>query len=247
MEMAPAIYGTHVSPVKTGGISYSFVMAVGLHLAGIVLLALAIRHWPAVRLPPPSVGMLELEVAQSAPRAPIPLQVPTLLEQAVTAIPAESRTCEPFPAPVPESRGPILPEPMVSAPAFGADAVCLPSPPPVGGGVSVALPAASPGRAVAAAGDSVGRGSPIALSDIKPRYPYSARTRGETGRVTVHIHVSSQGEVESVNVGESSGFASLDESAVAAARKARFKPAERDGKPVFSEMNLQFDFRLEDR
>jgi len=52
--------------------------------------------------------------------------------------------------------------------------------------------------------------------------------------------------VDSVSVEAGSGFPALDESALSAARKARFKPAEQDGKPVPSEMNLRFDFRLQD-
>jgi TonB family protein len=90
-------------------------------------------------------------------------------------------------------------------------------------------------------------GRPIALSEIVPRYPYGARMRGEAGRVTVHVRVSDKGVVESVEVVKGSGHPALDDSAVTATKKARFKPAEQDGKLIPSDMNLQFEFRLEER
>lgn len=90
-------------------------------------------------------------------------------------------------------------------------------------------------------------GRPVALSGIMPKYPYGARARGEAGQVTVAVRVNGKGAVESAVVVSSSGYPALDESAVAATKKARFKPAEKEGQPVPSNMNLKFEFRLEER
>ncbi len=65
--------------------------------------------------------------------------------------------------------------------------------------------------------------------------------------MTVQVRVSAKGAVDAAEVVSGSGHPVLDASAVAATKAARFKPAEQDGKPVSSGMNLQFEFRLEER
>ena len=111
--------------------------------------------------------------------------------------------------------------------------------------IRVPAPGASGMPAIPEARQGDGGGHPMALAEIRPYYPYSARTRGEEGKVTVHLRVTSGGSVDSVEIGRSSGFSVLDQSALAAARKARFKPAEHNGLPIAADMDLQFDFRLE--
>lgn len=229
---------------KPDGVSRAFILAVVLHAAGAIVLGLSIRYWPAV--PTPQPAHLELDLEASPP--PSSRQVapePPALAQALASVPAEVRTAEALPAPIPEVRGAPFPEPAVMmaqssdargivVPAIGREQPAAPA------GLSLPVRPA----AVFPPGDAGGH--PTALSEIQPHYPYAARTRGEEGKVTVHVQINGNGEVAMASIGESSGFPALDESALSAARKARFKPAERLGLPVPSEMNLRFDFRLQD-
>jgi len=79
---------------------------------------------------------------------------------------------------------------------------------------------------------------------IRPDYPKGARQRGEQGGVVLEIHVDADGAVSEAKVVVSSGFAELDEAAVKAAQKAKFRPAKSGGKPVASTARLKLDFKL---
>ena len=197
----------------------------------------AICYWPVARIRPVPAG-LELDVTESTP-APAPLAEPTGLEQALAVIPPELRSA---PAPgEPPARAPMVPDPRVEGPAQAARWV--PALPEIQG----RAPVTGGGGAVKVKAGPAKEGRPIALFEILPQYPYGARVRGESGRVTVQVVVNARGTVDAAQVVSGSGHPALDASAVAATKAARFKPAEQDGKPVSSGMNLQFEFRLEER
>jgi protein TonB len=230
-----------------GEMSRAAGLALALHLAGAMALVCAIRYWPAVTQAPPP-ARLELDLAAVPVPAPVQADLP-VLEQALAEAPAEARPLVMPAAAIPEARPAGIPEPAVMVTSVRGDlpsetfqmpredvsalvARPLPDHPPVAVGP-------------AATGEDQG-GRPVSLSGIQPHYPYAARVRGEAGKVTIHLRVTLQGEVESALVSRSSGHPALDESALSATRKARFKPAEKDGQAVSAEMDLQFDFRLED-
>jgi len=79
---------------------------------------------------------------------------------------------------------------------------------------------------------------------IRPDYPKGARQRGEQGEVTLEIDVDADGAVTRTKVVVSSGFAELDEAAVKAAQKAKFRPAKSGGRSVASTARLKLDFKL---
>jgi len=79
---------------------------------------------------------------------------------------------------------------------------------------------------------------------IRPDYPKGSRQRGEQGAVVLEIQVDAEGAVSGAKVVVSSGFAELDEAAVRAAQKAKFRPAEAGGKSVASVAKLKLDFKL---
>ncbi len=87
---------------------------------------------------------------------------------------------------------------------------------------------------------------PAPRRSIKPKYPEGARKRGEQGDVTLELDVNVHGVVIGVKVTGGCGFAELEQAAVAAARKALFRPAKRDKKPVASRARLTLTFRLKD-
>jgi len=81
--------------------------------------------------------------------------------------------------------------------------------------------------------------------DVRPAYPLGARLRGEEGVVVVRVTVSPSGRAEKIEVMKSSGFASLDGSAVDALKKARFI-AKNGGTINGGEVTLPFRFKLVD-
>jgi protein TonB len=81
-----------------------------------------------------------------------------------------------------------------------------------------------------------------AAQRVQPDYPASARAAHQSGAVTVELSINERGEVAAAQV--LSGPSLLRNAAVAAARRWRFKPATRDGKPVSSVSTVVFNFRL---
>lgn len=81
---------------------------------------------------------------------------------------------------------------------------------------------------------------------LRPVYPLGSRLRGEEGVVRLRITVSPKGQAREITVLQSSGYPALDEAAQSAARRARFAPATQNGKPVESQLPLNFRFRLTD-
>jgi TonB family protein len=80
--------------------------------------------------------------------------------------------------------------------------------------------------------------------EAEPDYPEDLREQGVHGSVTVRYTVSETGRVTDVSVTRSSGHAALDDSAVAAIRRFRYKPAQQDGKPRPFTLTKRFVFRL---
>jgi len=76
-----------------------------------------------------------------------------------------------------------------------------------------------------------------------PTYPLDAAMRNESGDVRLVIHVAADGLATGAEVVISSGWASLDQAAVAAVRKWRFHPALKDGHAVPFDMSFIFNFR----
>jgi protein TonB len=86
---------------------------------------------------------------------------------------------------------------------------------------------------------SLVRAEPI--SRVRPDYPSIARSTGQGGSVIVEVTISEKGDVVAARA--VSGPQMLRESATAAARRWKFKPATRDGKPVSGAMSIVFNFK----
>jgi periplasmic protein TonB len=78
-----------------------------------------------------------------------------------------------------------------------------------------------------------------------PIYPEEAARLGEEGAVVLLIHVSPQGVPSSIDIVESSGYDSLDQSARDAALTWHFLPAMKDGLPVPFDMPFRMVFHLD--
>ena len=75
-----------------------------------------------------------------------------------------------------------------------------------------------------------------------PKYPRVSRKRGERGRVLVRVFINRDGSSEKVEIEQSSGFDRLDQAAMDSARKCRFIPAKRNGKPVKTLATIPYTF-----
>lgn len=82
-------------------------------------------------------------------------------------------------------------------------------------------------------------------SNPRPAYPPSARRMGYEGTVVLTVQVSGAGAVTGVEIGRSSGFASLDQAAKAAVSQWRFIPARKNGQPVAAGVTVPIRFQLE--
>ncbi|MEJ5234131.1 MAG: TonB family protein, partial [Geminicoccaceae bacterium] len=103
-------------------------------------------------------------------------------------------------------------------------------------------------RGGSAAGDEGGGEppgfAPGSADNPLPRYPTVARRRGIEGTVTLEVKVSASGLAEQVVLARSSGSALLDEAALEAVRRWRFRPARRGGEAVPGVVTVPITFRL---
>jgi TonB family protein len=105
-------------------------------------------------------------------------------------------------------------------------------------------PAAQPGpsrRSAAAARTAL----PTVVSEERPVYTPAAMSAKIEGTVLMKVLVNADGSVGSVRVVKSlDAEHGLDDSAVAAAKRWRFRPGTREGKPVAVEVDLEMLFTL---
>ena len=84
------------------------------------------------------------------------------------------------------------------------------------------------------------------LSNPAPAYPDVARRLRQEGTVQLRVLVSPSGSASAVSIASSSGVASLDQAALRAVRRWRFKPAQRDGLAVAATVQVPIRFELHD-
>jgi protein TonB len=83
------------------------------------------------------------------------------------------------------------------------------------------------------------------LYNPPPDYPPRARRLGLEGEVLIRTRVLPSGESDQLVLKRSSGYALLDEAAMEAVRKWRFRPARRGDKQIISWVEIPVRFRLE--
>lgn len=80
-----------------------------------------------------------------------------------------------------------------------------------------------------------------------PSYPAISRRLGEEGKVILRVELDEAGRVDRVTVKTSSGYARIDEAALATVKRWRCNPARRDGVAVRAVAIQPFNFVLEGR
>lgn len=86
---------------------------------------------------------------------------------------------------------------------------------------------------------------PVVLSEVKPDYTPEAKKQGIQGIVELSVVVGDDGTVGEVKVTRSlDDKYGLDEQAVIAMKKWRFRPGTKDGKPVAVQVTVEMSFKL---
>jgi len=87
---------------------------------------------------------------------------------------------------------------------------------------------------------------PQLIQETTPVYPKEAKEEKITGKVIITALIDTNGDPVKVKISKSSGNKMLDESAVAAAKQNKYKPAMRDDKPVAVWVTYSVKFALDD-
>lgn len=231
-------------------------VAVSLLLHATVFASL-FAWWHAQGAPAPrglpdgfSVTFIELSDPSPAPAAP---QVP----QEMQAAPVEPQP-QIEPEPIVEPAVPVKPD-------VALEAKPEPRPEPRAALVKPAAPQQTASLAPTLA-TGTGQGAPKGLEKTNgqqtdeilvlnpryrdrprpPRYPDRARSLNQEGIVKVRIKLDHRGDPMDVAVLASSGYALLDHAALMAARKWRFEPEIRNGRPVIAFVEMPVEFVLTD-
>jgi len=85
----------------------------------------------------------------------------------------------------------------------------------------------------------------VPIEQVEAEYPKEAIEAGIEGTVTVRAWVRPNGEVGMVSVKTNSGNELLKEAAIEAAREWRFSTPRKNGKEVFSTVEIPFHFELD--
>ena len=160
----------------------------------------------------------------------------------------------PPPPPTPPVRRPITPErPLIAAAPTPAAAPFVAKPPPepvppepapVAVAAPVVAPPAPPPPAPAPP-RQLSASSVQYLEPLQVEYPRLSKRLGETGVVMLRIFIDEAGRVREAQVNRSSGHPRLDDAAMAAVQKARFKPPSENGQAVSGYAQVPVDFQLE--
>jgi periplasmic protein TonB len=216
--------------------------------------------------PPPPAP----EPVVTAPATPVPQPVAPEPEPVPPPPPepkSEPEPPKPKPEPLPEPELPPTPKPAVMTKPAPASKPATPQPAPPQkpapqppAKVATAKPAspapavptttkpATPSTPGVPSGVPGGTGQvtkqPFPTRNPKPDYPRRAKELGQQGVALVTVYISEFGRVDKVELKQSSGHALLDEAALEAAKKWRFRPAQLNKRAVPSKVEIPFRFEL---
>jgi TonB family protein len=88
-----------------------------------------------------------------------------------------------------------------------------------------------------------GVSAPVLLFKVEPEYSEEARKAKYQGTVLLYIEVDPNGHATNIRVQRSLGLG-LDEKAIEAVKKWKFRPGQKDGKPVTVAATIEVNFRL---
>ncbi|MBF0460771.1 MAG: energy transducer TonB [Magnetococcales bacterium] len=226
-----------------------FCLALLLHVVAIVVLT---ARTPVLGEPVHTALLVELIALPAPVPAAAQPAAPVSPPSAPPPVPQEVAVAPPPPVP-PSTRAAVPPPPSKKIPGPQPVKILRPRiPTPV---QAAARPApaisASPGLPDTAMPPL----TPVAIdqppdrqatyaNNPKPDYPPAARRLGYAGSVELTVAVTETGEVARVVIQRSSGFAVLDQAAMAAVSQWRFVPAQHNGQPIATTLTLPVRFQL---
>lgn len=230
----------------------SFVVAIGCHAVVLLGLKLPTQN----QTPPKEKVYLEVSLAasipptdrsletQATPAPPVPAEEPPP--------PTKAESVSPLPDPQP-LRLPDPPPPVISAatpdeestpPSTKPKITQQQSPPSSAEAFETSVPfpkqseqQPSPQMAAAKATNAASRyetiEKPYYLKRGKPEYPIEAKRLKQEGVVLLALFINERGRLDKIEVVQTSGSPLLDQAAIAAERRSRFRPAYR-GRHAFA-------------
>ena len=88
-----------------------------------------------------------------------------------------------------------------------------------------------------------GVSAPVLIHKVEPEYSEEARKAKYQGTVLLHVEIGPEGIATNIRVQRSLGLG-LDEKAIECVKQWKFKPGEKDGKPVTVAATIEVNFRL---
>jgi periplasmic protein TonB len=187
-------------------------------------------------------GLLQVREVREAARDVAPMFIDLIAPPAPPIPPAP-----PPPTPQLVQKKPPPPAPVIAAaPSPAPAAFVVPAPPPpepvqiAPAPVAVEAPREPP-----AAPKIIPASAAQYLEPPAPEYPRLSNRNAESGRVMVRVFIDTAGMPHNVQVSTSSGFARLDDAAVSAVQKARFKPYTENGQATAGWTYVPINFELE--
>ena len=239
--------------------------AVGCH--AVVLLGFKL---PPQNQTPRETVYLEVSLAASIPAKGRAVETQATPAPAVPAHEPSAATESDSVSPRPESHPVVPPErPVVSAPTPNVD----PTPPPAEPKniqPQPSHPAPLPTEAFATSVTSSAQNSQQQSAEVaagtaklinaafayetierpyyvkrgQPEYPIEAKRLKQEGIVVLALFINEKGQLDKVEVVQSSGFPLLDRAAIAAERRSRFRPAHRGGHAIACKAEVPYRFVL---
>jgi protein TonB len=226
------------------------LLSLGLHAFCAGLLRESLAQAGEAQAALPQVVQLISLAPLAAAATPL---APAIAKPLLAAQPAIS---EPAPQPLAPTkvRRPPKPLPAVrqahgpSAPAAPAASVANARSSNPAAAVSPALPAEGRAPAVtppqAVRPDVLSLKPSFAQAPPPPRYPAQARRRNQQGVVLLEVRLDARGEQRELTLLRSSGVPSLDQAALTAVSRWRFRAEMRDGQAVPSRVQIPIEFAL---
>jgi len=146
---------------------------------------------------------------------------------------------------------PDVPLPQVAMNQYG-DPLAKLGPPSNGPGSGAGIGSGAGGGVGPGSGGAFGGGvfkvgggvsAPALLYKVEPEYSEEARKAKYQGTVVLYVEVDPSGRAQNPRVVRSLGLG-LDEKAIEAVKKWKFKPGYKDGKPVTVSATIEVNFRL---
>lgn len=190
-------------------------------------------------------GLMQVQEVREAVAEVAPIFV-SMVAPSAPPVPPIVRKPTPV-APPPKAPAPPVAKPLISAEAKPADpAPSFAATPPEPAPPLASPPPPAPVTPGAAAPIKTIPSSAVQYLEAPTLvYPRASRRAGEAGRVVLRVYVDEAGLPQQLHLSQSSGFPRLDEAAMAAVQKARFKPYSNNGQPTAGWALVPLTFDLE--